>query len=204
MSTIDSINAQTRTAKGTTACRRLRREGLVPGTVYGHKEIPQAVSVNDTEITSLVRAGAQVVEILIDGKADKALMKDVQWDTFSTHILHVDFMRVDATERVQVSVPIHTRGTAPGVVAGGLLELPHHSIEIDCLALEIVDEIQVRVSDLQIGDSILVKDLTDLPPGMTILTPEDTVLVHIAEKIDVEAEEAGEGEEEAPAEEASS
>ena len=103
------------------------------------------------------------------------------WDTFSQHLIHVDFMRVDPNERVRVKVPVHTRGTAPGVLAGGILEMPHHEVTVECLAVDIPGEIVVKVGDLQIGQFVHVKELTDIPPGVTILDAPDTVLVHIVQ-----------------------
>ena len=112
---------------------------------------------------------------------EKTLVKDVQWDTFSTHVLHIDFVRVDPDERVRVEVPVQLRGTAPGIVAGGALEQPNHSVEVECLVVEVPDAIQVRINTLQIGDYIHVSDLTELPEGVTITTSPETVLAHIVD-----------------------
>lgn len=178
---IDKVTATKRTASGTTACRRLRREGFVPCNVYGHKQDPQPVSMTQDECSALVMSGSKVVDLEVDGNIEKTLVKDVQWDTFSTNILHVDFMRVDPNERVQIEVPIHIRGNAPGVVAGGVLEQQSHTVEVDCLAVELPDFIEVRVGSLKMGEYLYISDITNLPRGVTITTPADTVVVHIVD-----------------------
>lgn len=181
MAHIDKVSATKRTASGSTACRRLRREGFVPCNVYGHKQEPQPVSMTQDECTALVMSGTKVVDLDVEGSVEKTLVKDVQWDTFSTNVLHVDFMRVDPNERVQVDVPIHLRGTAPGVVAGGVVDQQSHTIQIECLAVELPDFIEVRIGSLKMGQYLHISDLTDLPRGVSILTPPETVLVHIVD-----------------------
>ena len=138
-----------------------------------------AIAIETEMVGKLLRSGTHVVDLELDGKVEKSLVKDVQWDTFSSHVLHLDFLRVDPNERVTVEVPIHLRGTAPGVVAGGVLEQPHHSVEIECLAVEIPDFIQVRIGALNIGDVVHVSDLTEVPDGVAILDPPETVLVSV-------------------------
>ena len=138
-----------------------------------------------------------MIDLSIDGKTEKALLSEVQWDTFGKHLLHVDFIRVDANERIEVTVPIHTRGTAPGVLAGGILEQPHHEVHVECLAVEVPQEFVIRVGALQLGDVVHVSDLESyvtLPATLKVLSPPDEVLIHI-----VEPREAPE-EEEVPAE----
>jgi large subunit ribosomal protein L25 len=93
---------------------------------------------------------------------------------------------------VKVKVPVHLRGTAPGVLAGGVLEQPHHEVTVECLAIEVPNEIVVKIGNMQIGDFVHVRELTELPPGVHVLDSADTVLVHIVQKRDV-AEVAAEG-----------
>ena len=102
MADVVTLNATKRTEKGTTACRRLRRGGLTPANVYGHEIDPVAVTVNSNDLRPVISSGAHVVDLSIDGQTEKALIRDVQWDTFSTYVQHLDLLRVDGTERVQV------------------------------------------------------------------------------------------------------
>ena len=196
MSALGTIAIDVREAKGSTACRRLRRAGLVPANVYGHGEDPVMGSLPAETALAIANAGAKVVDLTVSGAAAKALVRELQWDTFSTEIIHVDFQRVDANERVHVQVPVHLRGTAPGVVAGGILEQPVHVLDIECLAVAIPDQIVIRVGSLKIGDALHVNELTEVPDGVTITAPGETMIVHVVAPRGAEEEEtpAAEGE----------
>ena len=166
---------------GTSSARRLRGQGLVPCNVYGHKQGSKSITVESDSLTGVVRSGARVVDLEVDGRVEKALVKDIQWDTFSMGLVHVDFLRVNVDEKVHLDVPLQLRGTAPGVTAGGVLEIVHHMIRVECLAIQVPDFIPVRIGGLNIGESIHVKDLQDVPEGVTVLTPADAVLMHVVE-----------------------
>lgn len=196
MAQVVTLNAARRSETGTTACRRLRREGLIPANVYGHELEPIAVKINRNDLRGVIASGAQVVDLSIEGEMEKALIRDVQWDTFTTSVQHIDLLRVDPNERVEVEVPVHLRGTAPGVLDNGILEHQLHTLNIECPAVEIPDEINVRINQLQIGDAIHVSDLTDVPENLTILDPPDAVIVQVSEpvaELPEEEEEAAEG-----------
>jgi len=191
MSHIVKVSGKSRASVGTAAARKIRLQGLVPCNIYGHKQDSANIVVDGEAVSSLVKSGARVVDLDVEGTSEKALVKNVQWDTFSTHVLHVDFLRVDINERVRLDVPVQLKGTAPGVVAGGVLEVPHHTVSVECLAVEVPDFIQVRIAALNIGESIHVSDLQDVPAGVTVLTAPETVLVHvIAPKAEAEPEPA--------------
>lgn len=179
MSTLGTIAVEARTGKGSTACRRLRREGRVPANVYGHGDEAVLGALPAELALSIANSGTKLVALDVAGKAEKALVREIQWDTFSTEIIHIDFMRVDANQRVHVEVPVHLKGLAPGVIAGGILEQPVHSLEIECLAVAIPDEIVVRVGALKIGEALHVNELTEVPDGVTIVTPGDVMILHI-------------------------
>ncbi len=192
MAKVVTLNAEKRTEMGTTACRRLRRQGMIPANIYGHEIDPVAVTLDGNDLRPVISSGAHVVDLSLDGQTEKALIRDVQWDTFSTAVQHIDLLRVDETERVQVNVPINLRGTAPGVLANGRLDQPMHSLSIECPAVEIPDGIDVRINQLEIGESIQVKDLQDLQEGLTVLDSPEAVIVHIIEALVEEEEEAPE------------
>lgn len=178
MSTATKVSAQKREKSGSAHCNRLRLQGIVPANVYGHGQEPLKISVHADTARPLVMSGHKVVDLEIDGKTEKALLRDVQWDTFSKHLIHMDFLRIDATQRIVMDVPIHLKGTAPGTLTGGVLEQPLHALHVDCLAIEVPDEIAVRINTLEIGQSIHVRDLTDLPKSLKIKNPGDSVIVH--------------------------
>lgn len=190
-----TIQLKTRESTGTLNSRRLRASGHVPGSIYGHKEGAIAISLETEVLMPIVASGHKVVDAVIDNNTQKALIQDIQWDTFSREILHFDLLRVDADERVTVDVPIHLRGTSPGVVAGGILEQPHHTIPLECPAIRIPDEIVVRIGTLEMGDAIHVSDL-QLAEGITPKIEDTEVLVHIVsptslESLDTEEEAEG-------------
>jgi large subunit ribosomal protein L25 len=173
------LETQPRQGRGTHAARRLRREGLVPAVVYGHKEATVAVALPAEELTKAIRHGARVVDLKQGGGVQKALIRDVQWDHLGHDILHVDFTRVAADERITVAVRIELRGTAPGVTAGGLLDQQVHSLEVECLAVSVPESIRVNVGELQIDGIIHVRDL-HLPEGVFAKADPDAIVVHVS------------------------
>jgi len=179
---------QKREGRGTQAARRLRRQGLIPAVVYGHKEDAVSIALPQDELEKLIRHGTHVVDLQTDGNLQKALIKEVQWDHLGKDVVHVDFARVGADERVTVTVPLEVRGIAPGIAAGGVLDQPLHSLEIECPVISVPGSIRVNVGELQLGAAIHVRDLT-MPPGVTAVTDGDAIVVHVTAK-QVEAEPA--------------
>ncbi len=188
MAEMVEVTAERRACRGTREARRLRCQGKVPGVVYGHKEEPVSLSLAREELERIIRHGVHVVDLKTDGAVQKALIRDVQWDHLGLQLLHVDFARVAEDERVTVNVPIEVRGVAPGVTAGGVLDQPIHSVEVECLVTSVPDSIRVNVGDLQIDSAIHVRDLK-LPPGVTVLGDPDQIVVHVTQK-QLEAEAA--------------
>src|SRR5713226_780272 len=162
--------------------RRLRRQGLVPGVLYGHKEATLAVSLQGDDLKRAVRHGVRVVDVQAEGKVEKALIKEVQWDHLGLEILHVDFARVAADERIEVNVRVELRGTAAGIATGGVIDQPIHLLAVECLAIAVPDSIRVNVAALQLGQAIHVKELS-LPEGVKALTDPDAVVVQVIAKL---------------------
>jgi large subunit ribosomal protein L25 len=172
------LTTKPRSTSGTHEARRMRKQGLVPAVVYGHKEETLSVTVNRDELTKLIRHGVRVVDLQSDGKTEKALIRELQWDHLGQEIRHADFARVAADERIKIEVRIELRGTAPGVTAGGVLDQPLHNIEIECLAIAVPESIRVPIGELQIGQAVHVKDLK-LPEGVTTAADPDAIVVHV-------------------------
>jgi large subunit ribosomal protein L25 len=173
---------------------RLRRHGRLPAILYGHGEDPVSLTLAADEFEASLRHGAKVVDLEGDASG-KALLQDVQWDTFFQEVLHVDLLRVRAGERVTVDVPVELRGEAPGARAGGVIEQMIHSLEIE-VALDVIpDKLHLNINRLEIDGHLTAKDIEDLPEGAKILSDEDAWIVHCVMPT-VEEEEA------APAEEA--
>ncbi len=137
------------------------------------------LSMSEDVVRPLVYSGHKLVEINCDGKVETALVREVQWDSFSKYITHVDFVRIDVNERVHVVVPVHLRGTAPGTVTGGILEQPVHTLHIEASAADVPDSIVVKIDKLLMGQAIHVRDLVDLPSGVTIKGSPDQIVVHV-------------------------
>src|SRR3972149_742014 len=175
--------------------RRLRREGRLPAILYGHGEEPVSLTLGADQLEAVVRHGAKVVDL--DGAASgKALLQDVQWDTFFSHVLHVDLLRVVAGEKVTVEVAIELRGESPGTRDGGILEQLIHSVEIEVQLDLVPDKLCVNVNQLQVGSELLVKDVAGVPAGATLLPDADEVGVQCSLPVvgaEGAAEEAAEG-----------
>jgi large subunit ribosomal protein L25 len=188
----DTLHVESRISIGKRNNIRLRRAGRVPAVLYGHGEDSVNLTLSADECEASLRHGAKVVDL--DGAASgKALLQDVQWDTFFHQVLHVDLLRVRAGERVTVEVPIELRGESPGVQNGGVIEQMIHSVEIEVSLDVIPEKLHVKINKLEIGDQLTIKDIIDLPEGAKVLADEDDMIVHCIQPV---AEE-----EEAPAEE---
>jgi large subunit ribosomal protein L25 len=172
------VKASNRTEHGSKAAKKLRKTGMVPCVIYGHKESAVSLSASHDELMKIVKHGVRLVDLETDGKVEKALIRDVQWDYLGNDVIHVDFSRVSADEKIHITVSLELKGTAPGLLAGGVLDMPMHSIHIECLVINIPDVIRVNVSELQVGGVIHVKQLV-APEGVKFLADEDAVVVHI-------------------------
>ncbi|MFM8706747.1 MAG: 50S ribosomal protein L25 [Planctomycetia bacterium] len=187
----DSVEVKLRTATGSRESRRLRRQGLVPAVLYGHGEKCVDLVTTREAVQAAVRHGSRLVELKGAVKTG-ALIRDLQWDTFGVEPLHVDFLRVSASDRVKVKVPVDLKGECPGQRAGGLLNLILHEIELECRADTIPERIHVAVGKLQLGGSIKVHDL-ELPAGAKALAAADEVVVACAVAVEKGEEAAAAG-----------
>jgi large subunit ribosomal protein L25 len=190
--------AEKRTKTGTSECRRLRRNGLIPGNLYGHGQDPEMFSVPADALNSLVQSGARILDLQLDGDTEKTMFRELQWDTFGVNVLHFDLLRIDAQERVTVEVSLELKGVSPGVTDGGRLD--HHTrfLSLECPAIQIPDSISVRIGSLEIGDAIHVSDL-EIPDGFEIHNPPESVVVQVFAPLEEEEEEV-DGAELGPAE----
>ncbi|MGC1272766.1 MAG: 50S ribosomal protein L25 [Planctomycetaceae bacterium] len=170
--------AESRTKLGSAECRRLRQRQLVPGNVYGHGEDPATIAVSGDVLAPIVHSGHKVVDLEFGGGTQKAILREVQWDTFGTYLLHFDLQRVSADELVTTEVAVETHGTSPGVLAGGIMEIPLHTIRIECPAVEIPERIVVNVNHVDLEQSVYVRDLR-LPANVRVLNDEDEIVLHV-------------------------
>jgi large subunit ribosomal protein L25 len=176
-----------RKERGSRAAIKLRAKGELPAVLYGHKEETVSLTISAEALANVIRHRARVVDL--EGKGmptQKALIREVQWDHLGKDVLHVDFERVSADERIRVSVPLELRGTAPGVTGGGVLDQPLHELPIECPAISVPESIRVNIGELQLGAAIHVREL-HLPEGVTTSADPDAIVVHVTLK-QVEAE----------------
>jgi large subunit ribosomal protein L25 len=178
MADIVALKTEKREGRGSHKAAKLRAKGLIPAVLYGHKEETLSVAVNHDELMAAVRHNTRVVDITAGGKTEKAQIVELQWDCFGKDILHVDFKRVSADERIEQTVPIELRGIAPGVAEGGRLDQPLHTLKVECPALNIPTSIRVAINDLHLDGAIHVKELK-LPEGVTALTDPEAIVVHV-------------------------
>ncbi|MDY6914641.1 MAG: 50S ribosomal protein L25 [Planctomycetota bacterium] len=194
------LKVTTRDELGTRKVRRLRKQGKIPGIIYGHGEKPVCVALNQHEVALAIGHGERLLELKLGAKTHNVLIKDVQYDTFGQEILHMDLTRVNLDERVEVTVPIVLRGTPVGVESeDGVLNQRATEANVECLARSIPEEIRVTVNDLHVGDSLHIKDLP-LPEGATLLDDADALVCSVNVVTEVEEAPAEAEEEETAAE----
>jgi large subunit ribosomal protein L25 len=198
------LKAERRTATGRSAARKLKARGAVPAIIYGAKDKPQPLQLSARDIHAMLShaSGENIlVELEIDGEKSNrmALVKEIQHSPVGSDVLHVDFHAVSMDETIQADVPLEALGIANGVKNfGGLLEQSLRSLAIECLPRDLPDRITVDVSELNIGDSIHVRQI-QLPPGVTLKVLPDltafSVLAPVVEEepavADAEAAAAG-------------
>lgn len=171
------LKTEARQGKGSRDTARLRQSGRVPAVVYGHKEAIVPVSVCRDELASALRHHARTVQIVVGGKNETVMIQEIQRDYLNAEVVHVDFRRVSADERIRTTVEVELKGTAMAT-GGAALDQPLHKLHIECPALAIPDVIRVKIDGLKLGQAIHVKEL-DLPPGVKALEDPDAVVVQV-------------------------
>jgi len=200
-----------REAAGSREARRLRREGNVPGVLYGGGDDPIAFQVSARTLRQTLAHAGAVLDVTVEGGASSpAVLKDIIRHPVSGETLHLDLLRVRLDQKIHSTVLLELTGTedAPGVRDGGVLEHVAREINIEALPTDIPDAITHDVSDMQIGDTVTLEAVRP-PAGVTLLDDPETVVatltpprLQVEETEEIEEETAIVGEGEAPAEEA--
>jgi len=204
MSTSFEINAQSRVDTGKGASRRLRRSGMLPGIVYGAHQEPAMISLKHHELTHALENEAfysNLLTLKMDGKAQTVVLKDLQRHPAKPFILHADFQRVQADEKIRLHVPIHfvNEAACPGIKAGGQASHVMNDLEVICLPKDLPEFIEVDMSTLEMGAVVHASQLK-LPAGVELPhadSGEDPIVVTIhathrsAEEIGAAKEEGG-------------
>jgi large subunit ribosomal protein L25 len=184
MSETLTLPAEARERAGKGASRALRREGRTPAVIYGGKEEPTMIHVEQKELVRQLGTGHfmnSIVNIEIGGKTVRTLPKDVAFHPVTDRPTHVDFLRLTGDSKVEVQVPVVfiNEEASPGLKKGGVLNIVRHELDLMCPNADIPEEIQVDVTGKEIGDSIHISDVT-LPKGVTsVITDRDFTIATV-------------------------
>ncbi|MCP9987760.1 MULTISPECIES: 50S ribosomal protein L25/general stress protein Ctc [Streptomyces] len=170
------IAAETRSEFGKGAARRVRRDGKVPGVLYGHGAEPVHLTLPGHDLMMALKTSNALLALEFDGKTELAIPKAVQRDPLKGFIEHVDLLLVNRGEQVTVEIPVHTEGElAPG---GNLLEHVLNALPVEAEATHIPESLTVSVEGLEAGASVLAKDVP-LPKGVTLAVDADAVVLQV-------------------------
>jgi large subunit ribosomal protein L25 len=183
MATVKELKATARPLAGKGAARAVRREGRVPGVIYGDNKPPLTISLDHAELRHRIYAGrflTTILDVEVDGAKHRVIPRDFQLDPVKDNPIHVDFLRLGEGATIRVSIPVHVINAdqSPGIKRGGTVNLVAHSVEVQCPADAIPAAIDVDVSGLEISYSKHLSDVT-LPPGVRPLARVDMTLVTI-------------------------
>jgi large subunit ribosomal protein L25 len=173
------LSAKPRDGTGKGSARSLRAQGQVPAIIYGHGRDPQPLAIDTRELEKLlskISAESTVIDLTMDGKSARTLIREIQRHPFKRQILHVDFQELVAGEKVTVRIPIVLTGIPEGVrVDGGILDQVMRELEIEVDPANIPNHVEVDVNPLRIGDSVHVRDIA-LPEGVELVGEADSTV----------------------------
>lgn len=176
-----SASARSETGKG--AARKLRQSGNIPAVIYGHGREPQSLTINAREMDRLLRTtsvASTIVDLSIDGKSARTLIREIQRHPYKRSIIHVDFQELVAGETVTVKCPLVYSGTPEGVrVEGGILDIVMHELTIAVDPSNIPGRIEVDITGVKLGRPMHVSDIK-LPAGVTVLDDEGATVCVVA------------------------
>jgi len=183
MATIQQLKAMARPRAGKGAARAERRQGRVPGVIYGDNKDPITISVDHAELKRRIYAGrflTTIYEIDVDGAKHRVIPRDYQLDAVKDLPVHVDFLRLGEGAKIRVRIPVRILNAdqAPGVKRGGTVNIVTHAVEVQCAPEDIPDSIDVDISSLEINYSKHLSDI-DLPKALKVIERTDPTLVTI-------------------------
>ncbi|MGD9212053.1 MAG: 50S ribosomal protein L25/general stress protein Ctc [Desulfobacteraceae bacterium] len=189
------LKARTRSSKGNGPARSLRRNGMIPGILYGAKTDPIMLSVSTLEMEAIVKQG-NIGQLLLNLSIENeqipsksAMIKELQRHPITRKCLHVDLYEVAMDKKIRVSIPVATAGKSKGVELGGMLQIIRREVDVLCFPNQIPEALTIDITDLNVGDSIHVEDIP-LPKGIEI--PADvnfTVVTVLSQKAESEISE---------------
>ncbi|MDB5591407.1 50S ribosomal protein L25/general stress protein Ctc [Enterovirga sp.] len=184
MSAVKELRAVARDRVGKGAARAVRRSGQTPAVIYGGGDAPAPIALDANEMRLLIFGGhflTTIFEVEVDGRKTRVIPRDYHLDPVKDLPLHVDFLRITAGQTITVEVPVHFlhQDTAPGIKAGGVLNVVRHAIEVEAPADQIPEAIEVDLSGVEMGDSVHISAVT-LPPGVKPTIDRDFTIATIA------------------------
>lgn len=191
------ITIERRTNVGKGFARRARMAGQIPGVVYGPETDPIPVAVVERDFRAAMKGAttSSILNLNLDGKETKVLLRELQRDPITNRVLHIDFHAISMNKPINVAIPIHLNGDPIGVkVDGGIMQTTMRELEVACLPSDIPESIEIDVSELSIGDSIHVSSLE--LKGVEILSEGERTIVVISAPTIIKVDEPTEGEEE--------
>jgi large subunit ribosomal protein L25 len=201
------LTVRERERRGSADARRLRREGLIPGVLYGNGKQPHAICVPERELRRVLTGSAglhAILDVVLEGQktTHASILKDFQQDPLRGHISHVDLQEVRLDQSIQASVTVQLVGEPEGVKEGGVLSQVQREINVEALPMDIPDHIDLDVSGMAIGDTLRLADLPVRDDVKYLDDPEETVLATVTlptrveepEEVLAEGEEVPEGE----------
>lgn len=173
------VVASTREAQGSSASRRLRRAGKVPGIIYGGSGEPKRIAIDHNPLYHSMRVEAfhsSILDIELDGQSERVLLRDVQWHAYKPQVMHVDFLRVSADQEITIEVPLHFKNaeSSPAVkLQGAIVNHAMNVIEISCLPDKLPEFIEVDLAGLSVEKAIHLSEVT-FPEGVTAVVATGT------------------------------
>ncbi|MBL8239180.1 MAG: 50S ribosomal protein L25 [Bryobacterales bacterium] len=179
-----TVAATPRPSRGKNEARRLRVSGLMPAIIYGTGKDPVAVAVNPKEVNKILHSSTghnTIFDMAVgESPAEPVMVVDWQYHPLRGNLLHVDLLRIDLEKPIKVSVPVHVHGEAVGVkIGGGMLEVINREVDIECLPNDIPEVFNVDVTELNVNKAVRAGDLPMTSASMRLLSPADSVLVHV-------------------------
>ena len=177
MAEAKTLAASVRSKVGKGAARSVRREGRIPGVIYGGGEKPTSISLSWHDVNKLIYAGGFMTttfDVDVDGEVEKVIPRDYQLDPIKDRPLHVDFLRLKAGQKIAVEIPIHVTGQEESMAIknGGVVNIVRHVVELTVAADAIPENIQIDVTDMAVGDGLHISELK-LPRGARLTNEAD-------------------------------
>ncbi len=185
----EMLQVRLRDTRGKRNARRDRLAGQLPAVLYGHGKETLSLLLSADEFQAAMRHGARLVK-LTGAAEEQAFIRQLQWNTWGTTVLHVDFTRISEHEKLRVRVVVELRGEAPGLKAGGVVKQQVHELQIECEATSLPERLYVNVNHLEMNTSITVAQL-EPPPGVVVLGEPETIVVECVEPVEIVEAEGG-------------